>query len=158
MQATDYADKLRDTVTERELAKQLRTLPEEQRYAFILEMLDVHLIVALELANSCLRSRDLLTRLLEVGLTRVKDLSGINVWLERLVPRLGVRRVLEILRRQLDTHPFAVGSALYFMQGYVKKEDSPAIRAFQQLYETTKQKGVRVPDLCAFFNNCARPS
>ncbi|HTU93126.1 MAG TPA: hypothetical protein VMF69_23800 [Gemmataceae bacterium] len=158
MHATDYAYKLRDTLTERELAKQLRNLSEEERYAFILEMLDVHLLVALELANGCLRRRDLLTRLLEVGLSRVKDLSSITVWLERIVPRLGVRRVLEVLSSQLDLHPFAVGSALYFMQGYVKKENAVDVDAFHQLYEKAQQKGIRGPDLSGFFKHCSGSS
>jgi len=152
MHAIDYAEKLRDTATERELAKKLRSLPEEERFAFILEMLEVNLLVALELASACLRRQDLLTRLLEHGLAQVKDLSTIKYWLEHLIPRLGVRRVLGVLREQLDAHPFGVGSALYHMLGYVKKDDTNTVDAFRELYDEASRKGVRLPDLRGFFN------
>lgn len=155
MHAIDYADKLRDSPTERELTKQLRSLPEEERYAFIVEMLDVQLSVALELANKCLRRRDLLIRLLETGIARVKDLSTIKYWLDELIPRLGVRRVIQILREQLDEHPFGVGSSFYFVLSHVNRSDQESMDAFHSLYELAKAKDVpHLPDLRSFFDAC----
>lgn len=153
MHATDFADKVPDTATERELAKQLRTLPDDERFAFVLEMVNVDLVVALRLANACLQQREQFQRLLEHGLARVKDLSAVDLWLNAVMPRLGVPRVLAVLREQLDAHPFAVGSALYFLQGYVKKEDTAAVAAFRELYEAASQKGGRLPDLRGFFQS-----
>jgi hypothetical protein len=152
MRASDFAGKLRDTVTERELAKKLRALPEEDRFTFILEMLDVNLLVALELANACLRRKDLLARLLEHGLAQVRDLSTIKYWLEHLMPRLGVRRVIGLLRAQLDAHPFGVGSALYHLLGYVNKDDTVAVDAFRELCHEASRKGLRLPDLRGLFD------
>ena len=153
MHAIEYADKLRDTATERQLAKDLRALPEEDRFGFILEMLEIDLLVALKLANACLRRRDLLTRLLEHGIARANDLSIIKHWLEHLVPRLGAKRVIAVLREQLDAHPFGVGSALYHMLPYIQKEDTAAGSAFRELYTAASQKGVRLPELHGFFRD-----
>ncbi len=151
MHAADYADKVPDTATERELARHLRMLPDDERFAFVLEMVDVDLLVALRLANASLQEREQLQRLLEHGLTRVKDLSMIDLWLRAVVPRLGIGRVLAILREHLESQAFAVGSALYFLRGYVKKEDSLAVSAFRELCDAASEKGLRLPDLRGFF-------
>jgi hypothetical protein len=151
MHAIDYADKLRNTNIERDLAKRLRASAEEERFAFISEMLDVHVIVALELANTCLRDRDLLKRFLEQGLARVKDLSSIDLWLKYLIPRIGIRGVIAVLRENLDDHPIPVASAVYFLPRYIKEEDASGATSFQDFYEATKEKGERVPELQKFF-------
>lgn len=140
MHAIEYKDKLRNSVTERELAKELRKLPEEERFAFIVEMLEVKEPVAHELANACLRRHDLLTRFLEVGLARVKDLSRVRDWLEALMPRLGYRGLCRVLRENLQSYPFAVGSSLYFMLGFLDRKDPSAVAALIDLWEAAKNQ------------------
>jgi hypothetical protein len=114
---TDFAGRTRDPKWEAELARWLRTLSENERMTFILEMLDVQFIVALQLAHKCLTERESFVRLLELGVKTANAFS-IKFWLNCTVPRLGFRRSVRLLRRFLAPYPEGVGKALYYLQRF----------------------------------------
>jgi len=140
MKATDFAGRLRDTLTERQIAKELRELAEEERYAFILEMLNISIPVALSLANSCLRRRDLLESFLKSGISIIKDASSIDLWLRCLIPRLGVRRTIHILKEHARSHPVAVESASYFLPAHIRPDDVSGLESLKDLEETLARR------------------
>src|SRR6185437_4248945 len=77
----------------RDLKRELRLLPEEQREAFIMEMVRRRPAVGLRLANACMRNRAFFLRLLREGVCTA-DISRISMWLRCITPRLGAGRVL----------------------------------------------------------------
>ena len=94
----DYIGRRRDTVRERELASLLRKMPEPERFEYIQQAMRKHIVVGLELANSCLQHKTYFLALLQEGLENA-DASSICWWLEVALPHLGSRRVLIELTR-----------------------------------------------------------
>jgi hypothetical protein len=114
LQASDYRDRRRDPSWERELAQRLRQEPESSRLAFIEDLVTINLVVALDLAYRCLASNSSFERLLIRALTEA-DASSIRFWLECVVPRLGFRKSVKMLRREQDSHPGGVEKAVYWL-------------------------------------------
>jgi len=122
LDAKNYVGRTRDPGWERALARELRLLPEAERLQFVKDLLDVHLVVALDLARKCLSERESLESLLEFGLEEA-DPSTIQDWLKCVLPRLGARRLVQCLYRNLKDYPQAVESARYWLPGLLSKAD-----------------------------------
>lgn len=121
----NYINKPRDTKSERALAQQLRQMPEEERFAFIQELLRHQSTVGLLLAASCLRKPVYFQQILELGL-QCGDASTILPWLECAVPKLGFHKVILALNSRLDTDPISVDNALYWMPRFKPQNDPRA--------------------------------
>ena len=134
MKASDFSGKLRDTKVERELARQLRELSEPVVFEFVQEMLEVHEIVALDLARKTLKSKESFYRLLHVGLERA-NASSIRRWLECVIPRIGIRNVIANLVDKIDQYPDGVARAIYFIPQMIDEE---ARKLVAQAYERTE--------------------
>jgi hypothetical protein len=122
LDAKNYVGRARDPVWERDLARELRLLPEAERLRFVKDLLDVHLVVALDLARKCLSKKESLESLLELGLQEA-DPSAIRDWLKCVLPGLGARRLVRCLYRHLEDYPEAVESARYWLPGLLTKAD-----------------------------------
>ena len=122
LDAKTFAGRQRSPEWERKLAHDLRMLPEAERLRFITEFLDIHLLVALDLARKCDFGRKSLESLLELGLEKA-DPSVIQDWLKCVLPGLGARRLVQCLLRHLKEYPQAVESALYWLPGLLTKSD-----------------------------------
>ncbi|MGH9839003.1 MAG: DUF433 domain-containing protein [Blastocatellia bacterium] len=139
LKVEDYVFRRRDSVWERELARQLRELPEAERFEFINEFLN-HTLLGLMFANKCLREPKYFKQLLYRGL-ETADASSIKEWLECVVPRLGFNRVIAILREEVERDPQAVDKAVYWMHGFVPDGDPEARQALRELVALVASKG-----------------
>ena len=137
----DIIGRPRDSTRERELARQLRELPVEQRYQFIQTLLIHHLAIGLKMARSCLRDKKHFEEILNIGL-ELGDASSILFWLECVVPKLGLRRVISILTAKLDDKPKAVGKALYWLPRFLRADDAKTKHALTALMDLAEQRGV----------------
>jgi hypothetical protein len=134
LQAKDYLSKLRDTEFEHELRILLRQQPEEDRFQFIQELLSYDLVVGLKLAKTCLQKEQFFEQILGQGL-QTADASTLKFWLECVVPRLGMRRVVAILTQKLKTDTVAVKKALYWLPRLLPKGDKHGGLALSKLTE-----------------------
>ena len=75
-------------------------------------LLEKDIIEALRVANSTLKSKKYFQDLLGSGL-EVADASEIEAWLKYLVPRLGMRYVINVLEVKLIEKPQQVKKAMY---------------------------------------------
>jgi uncharacterized protein (DUF433 family) len=139
LNVADYINRRRDSVWERELAWQLRQLPEPERFQFIEEFLD-HSLLGLDFAKACLTQRNYFEQLLQRGL-KTADASTIFDWLECIVPKLGFRRVIGLLAKEVEHNTQAVDQALYWMFRLVPRYDSRSWHALQQLKALVASKG-----------------
>ncbi|WP_162656854.1 hypothetical protein [Tuwongella immobilis] len=137
----DVAPKLRDSRVERELASELRKLPEADRLQFINELISCGLphcfTVALWLARTCLNDRHSLEAILAQGLER-GDASTVKYWLEAVVHGLGFRRVVHLVSERITTDPESVIKAEYWLRQWVphnSQRDADAFAALQQAVE-----------------------
>ncbi|MFI5454991.1 MAG: hypothetical protein ACHRXM_06025 [Isosphaerales bacterium] len=122
LDAKNYVGRVRDPKWERDLARELRLLPEAMRLQFVKDLLDVHLVVALDLARKCLSQRESLESLLEFGLQEANP-STMQDWLKCVLPGLGARRLVRCLHGHLNDYPQAVESARYWLPGLLTKAD-----------------------------------
>ena len=113
----DYVRRPRDSVWEKDLARQLRLCSEEDRFAFLSDLLVAQPVVALDLARRCLKAKASFEALLESGV-RQADASSIRYWLECVVPHLGFRRVVQVLRNLRGEFPDGVGYAVYWLPAF----------------------------------------
>ena len=120
-QAIDFKDRKRDPKWERELLVWLRQQPESLRVEFLLDLVNYQVLVALQLANKALESRESHVELLEHAVT-TSDASSIRYWLESLVPRLGFRRSSDVLLRLASSCPEGVDKAFYWMPRFASSE------------------------------------
>ena len=114
LSAKDYVGRARNSVWERNLASELRQLPEEERLAFVQEFATINTVAALELASRCLSKKQSFETLLDQGMNDPNP-SAIQHWLKCVVPRLGFRLVIYKLRDHARTNSQAVGMAQYWL-------------------------------------------
>jgi len=62
--------------------------------------------------------------------------------LRRLMPRLGVQRIVQIRFTELDAHPDAVDAALYFLPRFVSPHSRRERCAVEQLWQAAHAKGI----------------
>ena len=141
MKATDFVGKLRDTETEKAIANELSSLSEADSFQFVIDMLGVNEVVALELASKCLRTKGYFIDLLKKGLHDA-NASTIRRWLECVCPRLGVRRVIEYCVAQLDEEPNGVARAIYFLPSFIEQDDRRSKAKLEHLRELAMDQGV----------------
>lgn len=115
----DYAERVRDSRWERDLAQELRKLPERERLEFVSDFALANPAVALDLAKKCLTQKQSFELLLDQALDNSSS-SGIRYWLESIVPRMGVRRVISHLRRRANSNAEGVARAAYWLPMFSK--------------------------------------
>lgn len=131
----DYAGRARDSRWERELAVELRKLPEPEKLAFVEDFAVVNPVVALDLAKKCLTDRRSYLSLLNRALYEA-DPSSIRYWLECVVPRLGFRKAIAHLRAQATFNPSGVERAKYWLPSFSHLDgySKDAIESLRTLY------------------------
>jgi hypothetical protein len=112
--AKEYVGKKRDSQWENDLARQLRTRPEGEKFDFLNDLLVVQPAVALELARRCLTSNESFEKLLETAL-RSANPSTMQDWLRCVIPHLGFRHVVKTLSRFQAEFPDGVERAVYWL-------------------------------------------
>ena len=139
----DFVIRPRHSVRERELARRLRELPEEDRFTFIRTLLDKDFEVGLVLASACLRDKNYFKAILDYGLKNHS--SRIELFLKRVIPRLGFRKVLHLITDKLSTEPKAVEHAAYYLWVFRPKNDLAAYQGLLKLNDLLRARGLRTP-------------
>lgn len=138
----DYAPKLRDTKVEKELASEVKNLPEAERLQFINDLMYCGLPhcfpVALWLAKTCLKERESLEAILNQGLER-GDASTVKYWIETVIHGLGFRRVVRLVSERIATDPESVIRAEYHLRKWIPKDNQKAADAFAALQQAVEQ-------------------
>ncbi len=124
----------------RDLKRELRRLPDEQRGAFIVEIIRQRPSLGLRLANACMRNRQFFESLLDEGIQHA-DLSRISMWLKCIVPRVGASRVLNEVKRRMDADPDVAQKVLYWMPRFLPQNSKRQRRAFESLKAIAAKKG-----------------
>jgi hypothetical protein len=152
LRAEDFQYRPRISEREREMARKLRQLPEEERFQFIQEALRrdrVARIVGLKLANACLRRKAYFENILDQGL-ETADASDIKIWLECVIPRLGFHKVVGLLTDKLATNPKVVDKARYWLGYFLPDNDPRAAEALSELNRVMSEMGlIRGPKMIA---------
>lgn len=115
--AAEYGTRPRNPIWERELSQKLRAVPEAERLQFIQDFALFNTVVALEIAQKCLCERRSFEVLLDRAIDEA-DPSGLRYWLACVMPRLGFRRVVSILREQARTRADRVALAAYWLPSF----------------------------------------
>lgn len=144
LSAKDIITRPRDSIRERKLAQEIRRLPEEKRFELIKELLPKDHVVALILANACLRKNEYFEELLVYALGNV-DISDMKHWLKCVVPRLGFRNVVLFLWRKLDSDPACgnnIEKARYQLMRFVPRGDMRAVKTWRELNKVMAKRGL----------------
>jgi hypothetical protein len=120
---SDYVARPRDGWRERELQRHLRTMTQDEAFAFISEFIERDLTVGLELARRCLREPARFEQILRRGLERA-DASSIQQWLRCCLPPLGERRLVAILMHAAEDNPAGVRKALYWLEALIRNPEA----------------------------------
>ena len=110
----------------------LTRLSEEQQFDRVCVLLEKDFVGALRLANSTLKSKQYFQNLLERGL-EVADASEIEVWLRYLMPRLGMRYVINVLEGKLIEQPQQVKKAMYWLPKFLNWTNDKELNLFKSL-------------------------
>ena len=105
---------------------------EAQQFESVCVLLEKDIVEALRVANSTLKSKKYFQDLLERGL-EVADASEIEVWLRYLVPRLGMRYVINVLEGKLIEQPQQVKKAMYWLPKFLNRGNNKEINLFRDL-------------------------
>ncbi len=128
----DYANRRRDPGWELELARTLRSISEQERLEFIQEWILCQPSLALLFAHKCLQRRRSFYAILQYGLDHA-NASSISAYLDCVVPRVGFRRAIAYLSKELPRNPKAVGKALYWLPRLLSKDDERGKEALREL-------------------------
>ncbi len=134
LKVENHINDLRDERLRDNFARRLKKYSEEDRFEFIKTALSYDVIGALKLANSCLRRRAYFAEIFEQGLQEA-DASSILWWLQCVVPRLGMKRILNILNDKLETEPNQVRKAIYWLPKFLKPGDTKTASSICSLKE-----------------------
>lgn len=136
----DYVNLSRGSISERELLKELRKLPEPERFAFVSELLPHNEILGLDLATRCLSKREYFEAVLDWGMDR-GDASSIRYWLSCVIPKLGARRMLRILKEEVSKRPRKVSLTLYWLPSLIgnDEKDRAALKELVELERAARQ-------------------
>ncbi len=110
----------------------LMILSEEEQFQQVCALLEKDVIEALKLANFTLRNKKYFQDLLERGL-EVADASEIEIWLKYLVPRLGMRYVINVLEGKLIEQPQKVDKAMYWLPKFLNRTNERDLNLFKNL-------------------------
>lgn len=110
----EYANERMDSKQENELLKWLRQLDDEQKFTFVWRVLSANAWKGCELAKRSQLKPIFLEVILEKGLV-YGDASSVEWWIKAVLPGLGQRRVLEIIKAHIDIAPLSVYKTLYWL-------------------------------------------
>jgi hypothetical protein len=105
---------------------------EVQQFERVCVLLEKDIVEALRVANSTLKSKKYFQDLLERGL-EVADASEIEVWLRYLVPRLGIRYVINVLESKLIEQPQQMKKAMYWLPKFLNKTNEKEAKMMKSL-------------------------
>ena len=105
---------------------------EAQQFESVCVLLEKDIVEAQRVSNSTLKSKKYFQDLLERGL-EVADASEIEVWLRYLVPRLGMRYVINVLEGKLIEQPQQVKKAMYWLPKFLNWTNEKEINLFRNL-------------------------
>ena len=94
-------------------------------------LLENDIIEALRVANSTLKSKKYFQNLLERGLEVADAASEIEVWLRDLVPRLGMRYVINVLEGKLIERSQQVKKAMYWLPKFLNRANDKEVNLFR---------------------------
>jgi hypothetical protein len=109
-----YANEPWYTETDKELFKWLRQLDEVSKFTFVWRVINVDAYKGCELVKRSHLEPILLEVILEKGLV-YGDASSVEWYIKAVLPGLGYKRVLEIIRNQIDIAPLCVYKTLYWL-------------------------------------------
>jgi hypothetical protein len=109
----------------------LKRLSEEQQFDRICVLLEKDFVEALRVANSTLKSKKYFQNLLERGLEVADAASEIEVWLRDLVPRLGMRYVINVLEGKLIERSQQVKKAMYWLPKFLNRANDKEVNLFR---------------------------
>lgn len=107
-----YLTDCRDSKKESILLRRLRALPQHERRALLLPLLEIEAGAVLGLIHRSQLSRSAYLEIFKRGLTE-GNASSIKWWMDATVPHIGWRRTLSVLREALATNPRGGAFALY---------------------------------------------
>lgn len=114
----------------RQNSQDLISLSEEEQFNEVCVLLEKDTVEALRIANSTLRSKKYFQDLLNRGLDSA-NASDIEIWLKYLIPRLGLRYVINVLSERVVQQPQQVQKASYWLQKFLK--NSKELSLFKNL-------------------------
>jgi len=109
-------EKCRDSKKESGLLRRLRALPQQQRRALLLPLLELKRGAVLVLIHRAQLSRSDYLEVLRRGLTEAKG-ESIRYWMDATVPHIGWRKTFSLLRDSMNTNPRVGAMALYWVPG-----------------------------------------
>lgn len=104
----------RDSKKESELLRRLRALPQPQRRALLLPLLELKRRAVLVLIQRAQLSRSDYLEVLKRGLSEIRN-ESIRYWMDATVPYIGWRKTFSVLRETMATNPRAGAMALYYV-------------------------------------------
>lgn len=113
-------------------SQDLMNLSEEEQFNKICLLFEKDTAEALKVANATLRSKKYFQDLLEIGLESA-DASEIEIWLQYLVPRLGLRYIIKILDQRVVQQPQQVKKATYWLQKFLNESNQQELTLFRNL-------------------------
>ena len=114
---------------------------EAQQFERVCVLLEKDIVEALRVANSTLKSKKYFQDLLERGL-EVADASEIEVWLRYLVPRLGMRYVINVLEGKLIERSQQVKKAIYWLPKFLNRANDKEMNLFRNLEDKMLESSV----------------
>jgi hypothetical protein len=120
------------TEFDRKNSQDLMSLSEEEQFNRICALLEKDTVEALRVANSTLKSKKSFQDLLEKGLGSA-NASEIEIWLKYLIPRLGVRYIINILSDKVAEQPQHVKKASYWLKKFLKDSNEKELNLFKDL-------------------------
>ena len=143
--AKEIMEGRRDSIRDRKLKKWLRTLSDDERFAFILECLDYRgyslECFALELATSCIFRKGDAHKIFRKGMVN-PDASSIKFWLEFAIKKLGARTVVEKVASELDSNPDFVDKAVYWLPIILPDTETRQREKVKDLIRIAKKRGI----------------
>lgn len=115
MKAEDYRGKFINDDIRNELARQLRRMPEEDRFPFILELIDVNEGLAKGIVDRVLRDKSYFLELIPIALESPNPL-GLQDWILVLVSRLGLRKVVSEFEKRIEQYPERISYSLFYLR------------------------------------------
>ena len=133
----NYKMRLRDPKVLIEMARELRKLPQEERYVHIQKVIARDSLIVMHLSNRCLSKKAMLAEIFQRGLATT-DISTIKWWLGTAIPRLTVPEVADVLRTYAETQPEIIDNALYWLPGMLPKNDPKVAEELRRLRQSIK--------------------
>jgi hypothetical protein len=109
-----YVGGRRNSKRESELLRGLHGLPQQERGALLLPLLELKTGAVFALVDRAQLSRADYLEVLKRGLAEAKG-ESIRYWMDATVPHIGWRKTFSLLRQSMATNPCVGAMALYFV-------------------------------------------